>query len=281
MTKNIIVATFVADTYSLGAHWVYDEQKLASLPIDWDTLNAPQAKWHSGKFKGEFTHYGDQSIILLEFLNTHESFDETVFYRFWEQEMETFPGYVDGATKNAIQAAGSPSTDLSICGRIALLLLCSKNREQFLENVTNLVRLTHNSELTHSASQFFGALLWDCRAGNSIGGSIQKLKNKHPDLADWIDKGVASNTSDTPKTIREFGAACDIKGGFAGAIHLLSLGENFETTMRKNAKAGGDSAARGTTVAMIMATQTGFTMPENWVREMKQIETVRTYLEVV
>jgi hypothetical protein len=57
--SNSIMASLVADAYALGAHWVYDEEQLKNLPIDWETLNDAQSMWHKGKIKGDFTHYGD------------------------------------------------------------------------------------------------------------------------------------------------------------------------------------------------------------------------------
>ncbi len=57
--NHAIEAAFVADAYALGAHWIYDEAQLKSLDLNWEALNAPQAIWHKGKQKGDFTHYGD------------------------------------------------------------------------------------------------------------------------------------------------------------------------------------------------------------------------------
>ncbi len=278
-TTNAVLATFAADAYALGAHWIYDAQELAALPLDWDTLNAARSKWHKGKKKGDFTHYGDQSLILLEFLQGRKAFDAHAYYRFWKQKMADYAGYVDGATKNALAVPGSPSTDLSICGRIAPLLLCAQDRGQFLGDVRELVRMTHNSDLAHMASQFFGELLWDCRSGQTIGDGIQALRAAYPDLSHWVEQGVASRNQDTSKAIRGFGPACDIDGGFAGAIHLLSLDDCFEVVMRKNAKSGGDSSARGMVAAMILGSQDGFDVPDRWIRDIKQIQMIRTFLD--
>ncbi len=59
-----IWGAFVADAYSLSYHWVYNT---ADIPKPLPTkLQAPAAKWHSPKGAGAFTHYGDQTLILLE-----------------------------------------------------------------------------------------------------------------------------------------------------------------------------------------------------------------------
>ncbi|MGB0989705.1 MAG: hypothetical protein ACPGUI_02630 [Halarcobacter sp.] len=62
--KELILSTLVADAYSLGSHWVYDEKQLLNLDVDWNELNDAKALWHKGRKAGEFTHYGDQILWL-------------------------------------------------------------------------------------------------------------------------------------------------------------------------------------------------------------------------
>ena len=66
--QDLLQATLAADSYCLGAHWVYDVEELKGLDIDWEALNAPHVAWHEGKGKGDLTHYGDQLHILEQFL---------------------------------------------------------------------------------------------------------------------------------------------------------------------------------------------------------------------
>jgi ADP-ribosylglycohydrolase len=278
--KHAILASLVADTYALGGHWIYDEKQLQDLPIDWDTLNAPQAMWHKGKEKGDFTHYGDQTFFLLEYMvENNNTFNKEDFYSFWSEKMSHYEGYIDGATRAALGHMGSASNDLSICGRIAPLLLGAQTKEIFLIRVQELVSITHNSPLTHTASQFFAELLWDNLETRGIVKNIEKLKIKYPTLLSWINQGLASQDKDTFTSIRDFGPACGIDGGFSGVIHLLCLQNEFKTTMQKNAKAGGDSSARGMVVAMILATQDDCALPQEWVNAINKIEEIKKFLE--
>ena len=274
-----ILSAFVADTYLLASHWVYDEEQLQKLPINWDNLNDAQAMWHEGKKAGDFTHYGDQTLFLLEYLATHSNFDKEEFYHFWSEKMNSYKGYIDGATRNALETMGSQNNDLSICGRFTPLLLVSTTKEEFLENVTALTEITHNTELAKTTTAFFAELLWESRESQNIQESIQKLKSSYPLLTTWIEAGVASKNNDTFTTIRDFGPACGIDGGFAGAIHLLSLEDDFSTTMIKNAKAGGDSSARGMIVTAILATQDDFLMNEKWLKGCNTKAEIEGYLQ--
>ena len=54
---------------------------------------------------------------------------------------------------------------------------------------------------------------------NDIEKSILQLKSSYDaHFQDMIQKGFDSKASDTFETIRTFGPACDINGGFSGGI---------------------------------------------------------------
>lgn len=267
--KKSIQSSFVCDTYSLAAHWVYDEKELEGLDINWETLNAPQSLWHKGKESGDFTHYGDQTLFLLEFITKNGSFDKEVYYDFWKEKMSKYEGYIDGSSRESMASMGATSSDLSICGRITPLLLCSKSKEEFLKNVTDFVSITHNSELALSASDFFAQLLWMSQTNDDTSALINTLKPQYPLLSQWIDDAIAKKEFSSFDTIRNFGPACGIDGGFAGVIYLLLQNKDFKTLMIDNAKAGGDSSARGMVVAMILGIKGDVNLPQAWVDGMK------------
>lgn len=277
IVKRLILTSLVADAYSLGAHWIYDEEQLKELDIDWNILNAPNAMWHKGKKAGDFTHYGDQILWLYEFLKGKNCFDANEYQSFWKTKAENYNGYVDGSTRETleniskgIKPSGAPSTDLSIVGRIAPLLLVSKTKEEFLKNVEEFVKCTHNSELALISARFFASLLIEVLEGKEIETSILKLKEDYePNIQTYVSNGILSKQNDTFKTIREFGPACGIEGGFEGVIHLLSKYNNLKDMLIENAKAGGDSSARGM-IASIILTASNSTVfeqiPEDWLK---------------
>lgn len=279
--RNVILATFVADAYALGAHWIYDEMKLQNLPINWDELNDPQVIWHKGKEKGDFTHYGDQSYYLLQYLKNKDAFKQEDYYALWSKHMSVYNGYIDAATRNSLEKIGSQSNDFSICSRIAPLLLVAKDKESFLNDVTSLVEMTHNTELAKESSLFFAELLWDSLSNQNIQENITNLKNKYPRNAHWIDEGITSQNDDTILTLKKFGTACGINDSFSGVIHLLLSKDDFKTVMKRNIQAGGDSAARGMAYAMISATQDNFILPQDWLSKIKLIDEIKKDLEKI
>jgi len=271
--KELVLTTLVADSYSLGAHWIYDENQLTNANIDWNELNKPLAIWHKEKGAGEFTHYGDQAYWLYEFLLDKETFDEEAYLEYWTSKMETYTGYIDGATritldniKNNLVPSGSDSTDLSVVGRIVPLLLVSKTKEEFLLNVEKFTKLTHNSVKALNATKFFGKVLWLTLEGKDIESAILEIKDEFDTkIQGFIDNGLKSRNDDSFDTIRNFGPACDIDEGFAGIIHILSKYDNLKDMMICNAKAGGDSSARAMIAsAIFMANEPISQIPQSW-----------------
>ena len=271
--KDLVLSTLVADSYSLGAHWVYDEKQLLEPSIDWNSLNAPLAIWHKGKGAGEFTHYGDQTYWLYEFLEDKDKFDENEFLSFWANKMQTYQGYIDGATRNTLQniqdgvtPSGSESSDLSVVGRIVPLLKVSNSKESFLENVEKFTKLTHNSTKSVNAAKFFAKLLWAALENKDLEESIDLIKDDFDsNVQTIVERAVSSSKDDTFETIRTFGPACDVDEGFGGIIHLLLKYDNIKDMLICNAKAGGDSSARGMIAAAIfMANKPISQIPQNW-----------------
>ncbi len=257
--ENSIQGALVADAYALGSHWIYDEAQLQSLPIDWENLNAPQAIWHKGKEKGDFTHYGDHEKWLNEYVHINNHFDPSEYAAFWIKKMEHYSGYVDGSSRETLEILknnpqalhGASSHDLSIIGRIAPLLFVSKTKEEFLANTQMFVSLTHNSPLVLNAAQFFASVLFDVALGADISDTL-KHTPIDPLLARAHGAAINSKGKESFNAIRTFGPACSVEGGFEGTIHILLSYDDYKSAMITNAKAGGDNAARGMIIGMIM-----------------------------
>ena len=267
-----IEAAFVADTYALGAHWIYDGKELGALDIDWEELSAPKARahWHKNKLKGDFTHYGDQGKWLYDFVQENNRFDIRMYRNYWLDKINHYEGYIDASSRETVEAlaqnpeaiAGSASTELSIIGRIAPLLLVSSKRDEFLDHVLSFVALTHNSPRVLSAAALFASILVDVIEGKSITDALADAE-VIPTLQEAFDAGLKSKHQDSFRTIRQFGPACGIEGAFEGVVHLLCSYDDFKEAIMANVKSGGDSAARGMVVGMIMGAA-GKKIPHTW-----------------
>ncbi len=271
--KNATKAALVADSYSLGAHWIYDPQELKDLEIDWNELSEPKAVWHEGKQKGDFTHYGDQAKWLEQYVDDNDKFDINSYKSLWLENMKTFKGYLDGSCKETLKilkddsmaVVCSSSHDISIVGSISPLLSISESKEEFLANVKTLVAFTHNDPTVLSVAKLFSSVLFDVANGGTIDDALTKVQADES-IKDRFESGLSSKSKNTFESIKNFGASCSVEGAFEGTVHLLAKFNNYKEAMITNAKCGGDSAARAMIVGMIMGAA-GYELPSSWVKD--------------
>ena len=81
---------FCADAYALGPHWEYNTRNIENASLNWEGYNNPVTKYHGDKKAGDFTHYGDQSMWLLQSIADRSSFDSASFGQIWMEKMQTY-----------------------------------------------------------------------------------------------------------------------------------------------------------------------------------------------
>ena len=75
--KAMVLASFVADALALGVHWIYNTNVIDNK---WGRVEAyikpERPTFHPSKDLGEFTHYGDQTLVLLKSIAASSGFDK-------------------------------------------------------------------------------------------------------------------------------------------------------------------------------------------------------------
>ena len=171
--EAMVLASFAADALALGAHWIYDTQQIdARFGRVTDFLKPSPPTYHPTKARGELTHYGDQTLVLLRSVSACGGFDEDDFGRCWRESFRTYSGYFDGATKQTLKnleagktgvEAASVSDDLAGAARIAPLVYRYRNDPgQLVDSARRQTALTHNSPMVLGGADFFSRVA--CRA---------------------------------------------------------------------------------------------------------------------
>lgn len=71
--NSMVLGSFIGDSLALGAHWIYNTNKIESEVGEVNTLLPPvKNSYHKNKEIGNFTNYEDQSFHLLEFLTEND-----------------------------------------------------------------------------------------------------------------------------------------------------------------------------------------------------------------
>jgi len=298
--KNILITSLVADALSLGSHWIYSQREIADKFGDITGYSDPATSYHPGKQAGEFTHYGDQTMLLLRSLALHGRFDLASFANewrlFWER-IET-QSYRDGATKATLanlrnglspSQAASPSNDIAGAARIApLFLLKWKSDDDLIAAARAQTSFTHGDPAVVEAAEFFARVTLAVQKGVAIPDALRAVVphtawNAIP--GDWFEAALASSASDATDSAatKAHGLTCHAPDAFPAICHLLLRHpDNGVAALTANVAAGGDNAARGMIIGMIHgARPDAAPLPEHWLTDLRAYSEIQQLIKTI
>jgi ADP-ribosylglycohydrolase len=284
--RAMVLASFCADSLALGAHWIYSTEKIAQDFGRVDKFLKPKPdSFHPTKQEGEFTHYGDQAFVLLESLAACHKFDPDDFSKRWQDLFRNYNGYFDHATKDTLKnlaqgkaplEAGSDSNELSAAARIAPLVYGLRDDEEELVKAVKMQAImTHRDSSPMDAAEFFARVCFRVLQASSPVDAVREVGGRSfggTRIRQWVEDGLNSCDKDSVETIKGFGQSCPAPALFPGVIHLICKYENdLKEALVQAVMAGGDSAARGMSVGMILGAHLGMAViPDEWVKSLKK-----------
>ena len=262
--QSMLLGSFYGDAFALGPHWMYDTGMIKGFFGDIRTLTSPPPNsFHKGKTKGDFTHYGDQTLFLLRLINETGGFDPETASRKWAGYMKSYSGYMDHASKETLAnmksnrsgAAGSGSSDLAGASRIAPFLYFFDDPDELAIKVREQTAMTHNNDAVIEAALFFARTCRRTLMGEGVNESVLAEHEALPPgtVRELAGKGISAKNNDSLDSMEKFGSSCMVSHSLPGTVQImLKHSNNFIDAMNANVMAGGDSAARGMIIGMIL-----------------------------
>lgn len=297
MNPNIVFFSFIGDALSLGPHWVYDQDEIQTKLGRVTSYHAPITNYHPGKTAGDFTHYGDQTRVLLRSLVSENGFDRQTFAAQWRAFWEdvTNKTYRDGATRQTLEhlqagtppdRAGSDSHDIAGAGRNGpLFLLTWKDDDALITAIRRQTAFTHATDEVIGAAEFFGHVVLAVRAGHSIPDALASawaLKTWRALPESWLDaaRESAASTETDSASLKNHGLNCHTDNAFPCICHLLlRYPTDPVSALIENATAGGDSAARGMILGLVYGAKYPIrTLPEEWLSGLNARDEISTLI---
>ncbi len=292
--EAMVWAAFAADSLALGVHWIYDPQRIAQKFGRVETLLKPSGdSFHATKDIGEFTHYGDQLMVLLASVAEKGGFNLYDFSERWQNLFKDYQGYFDQATQGTLlnfshgagpENAGSSSNDLAGAARISpLILCCREDLEALVRAVRAQTQMTHSDPITVDSGEFFARVAYKGLRGESPSSAVSIVARENfadSPIASWVSEGMDSKFMDSVQTITRFGQFCETPAAFPSVIHLITKYENdLKEALIQNVMAGGDSAGRGMMVGTVLGVYLGpDAFPDEWMEGLKKKAEIKAYL---
>lgn len=295
---TLLLAAFAADALSLGAHWIYEVEKIADL---FGRIERPEAplpdSYHATKQKGDFTHYADQMLVLLESISESNGFDLNDFSSRWRGLFADYTGYVDGATRKTLayydkgkppEKAGSHTPDFGGAARIApVVYRYADDPDAMVAAARAQTAMTHNDPATLETAEFFAHCAYKVLKGRNPVAAMEELVETETfemsPVSMWVSDGLKSRDEESTAAIARFGQACETQQVFPGVVHLIARYENdLREALIQAVMAGGDSAARGSMTGMILGAYLGpDALPAEWVAGMNRQGEIRRLMDAV
>ena len=286
--KGMLFGAFVGDAYALSFNGVYDKEKFTQTADKLDHYLSPNKdSYNYGKRKGDFTHVGDQSLLLLKSIASESGFSIDAFKLHWLTYMRKYEGYIDSATKESLNILdngtkkGSSSDDLSGIARVAPLIFYHFDDPDLSKSIELQTRLTHNSDFLCQIGFFIQDLLLELIIGKPFNQTLDVITFKYPEIGIIISKLNKRLTEDTFTVVKDIGQSASSQFSFPAALYLLlKYKDDFQEAMKQNLLCGGDSASRGMVIGMILGATFGFSnLPTQWVKELNEYALINSFTQ--
>lgn len=265
------------DAIALGPHWIYEPEKIAArFGVITGPTDPPTDSYHPKKKKGDQTHYGDQTLCLLRSISDNDGkFDPAHFARRWRAMWHGYGDYFDKATKQTLSAldegvpweeAGSDSTELGGAARLGALLVsdAANAEESLVAAARTQTGVTHCSGISLETAEFLARTVYRKLHGHSLREALHSAAADSPDadFSKWLSQAeeLATNGASAPEILSHTGASCDISQALPATL-ALALRYEKDTPLAalcQNAAGGGDSAARGLVLGLLLGADAAF-----------------------
>ena len=268
---HAILGTFVADAAAAGLHWIYDVDEVRRRGGAKPEFQPPAAnQYHAKRQTGEFTHYGDHALVVLESLVECGDFDpddyrKRLIARFGAAD---YGGYLDHATKDLL-ATGKGSDDNQAGCLVKLPAMVARYLEdpELEERVEAAVRVTHDNAQAVRYCRAAAAAIRTAILGANAQGAVAAVVERR--TARGSTAALAEKALDAPdETVAfalEMGQNCPVPNAMPVALHASLHGPDFKTVVRNSILSGGDSAGRLFLAAAIRGATDG--VPQDWLEK--------------
>jgi len=289
----MVWGALVGDAAALGAHWIYNLEDLrAKFPEGIGGFEAPaKGHYHDGKRPGDFTHYGDAALILLESLAEMGRLDVADFGERFLKTMApgAYGGYIDAATRGTVEAyrdwresrpdepfdyqQGADDDQMATITSLPPLLALYGRSDGLSERVEELCRARQNNARAIAYCQAHAEILRELLDGTDLHSALHRVEErvaKMPrfgsELRRRFSDAFARKSLSVERATGELGQSCPLLCSFPSAlVAAIREPEDYRSCILSVIRAGGDSAGRAAVAGAWLGASLGLGgVPAEW-----------------
>ena len=254
--QDALMGAYIADAATLGVHWLYDPDRIASLgqalwrePDGADFEGAKGVFVHHGKHMGDISQYGAQMRVMIRTL-ARGPFDASTYHEEFGAAFGPggwWHGYIDKATKGTLAniASGTKPTganDDQIPALSALPALIAMGAAPDI--CANAVAQISNNETTAAYAPAATEALRAVFSGASIADALASGIDAAGPTARTSLAAALASTADPVAYAGEIGRACPLPQTLPVAFHIAATAKGYSDAIEINARVGGDNCGR-------------------------------------
>ncbi|MFP4158056.1 MAG: ADP-ribosylglycohydrolase family protein, partial [Opitutales bacterium] len=282
--EGMIWGQLIGDAFCLGTHWIYNLHDLKSDYPELRGFESPRpGHYHEGKEPGDFTHYGDAALLLLESVAESGRLHAVDYGRRFVAHFggSDYRGYLDSATRGTLENAsldadGQPAADfdfqsgadddqLATATSLAPVVALYHNTPELEERVVELTRVRQNHPRSIAYMRTFSQILTALLRGTDLHSAVHQVQETaagHPEfggeLARRFKDVFERKHLDTTVATEQLGQSCPLKNSFPAALlAVIQTPDVFGDTLRRIAAAGGDNAGRAAIAGALLGAHLG------------------------
>lgn len=287
---SLLLSALIGDALALGPHWIYKNEVIqAHFPNGLSGYEDPRSLYHPDKKAGDQTHYGDQTLVLARSLETRgESWSREGWREDWHAFWQTSDAYRDHATRETLahleEGSTEPSDSNELGGASRVAAVVARIPKEQLERRVGVAResvwLTHGAPVVADAAEWLVRIVTLVEQGNELSATIleaQAPRDGELNAGEVMEKALEFAEAAVGNDVQallplaiQLGLSCDISGALPLALGLALRFENDPAkALTTNALLGGDSAARGLVMGLLLGAKHGASIwPERWISEL-------------
>lgn len=282
---SVVLGALVADAAAMGLHWLYDPERIASIADKQDPVflaaegrhfdGAKGYFAHAGKDAGALSHYGATlALVMRSLITSHGQIDIQDYQR---RYLATFgpggswKGYIDRPTRGTLAKLGTGITDetplasgidddqMPAFSSVPAVIAAGPATDRLETDIVSMVHVTNNNPLATEAALISSRLICTALDRADLSAQMESEAGSAGDiLKPLLHQALSETSRDSTHMAGEFGRACHVHQGLPVVFHIVNTTQSYESGIRANVLAGGDSCGRSMALGAILGARYGF-----------------------